>query len=425
MNQHSSDTSACQSSNGDSGAVIPIDYAITVRFGDALLEEGHTCVPNLVLDHYAQLGLAPAEMMVIIHIWQYWWTTKNPFPALGTIAAKMGLTRRQVRHYVSGLKAKGYLRVMERELPGLGQLTSEYDFTPLLEAIVTIARVDEAAGKTKVPVAIPRKEASQAPRKDSSYPPGKDSSSEQDEGQAYKVECISKASKDTSRQDRAERTPARRLGEPTAFSERINQLIIDWSGLFHDAEHKRSNCTRAQRLWTASSLEESEFVELMYEARRIAQRATKIRHLACDDSWPGTPNRMPYFFAALENLAHGDQSPQGEDDCWQEQQSAEHMQMPAALQSASTTVPEAPHDTHPVWSAVLTELHLVLTAENFNTWLARTRVVREEGQTLYIAVPKPFHKEWLEHKLNGRIATTLQRLGYGHVRVEYVIEAAA
>ena len=40
-----------------------------------------------------------------------------------------------------------------------------------------------------------------------------------------------------------------------------------------------------------------------------------------------------------------------------------------------------------------------LTVENFNTWLASTRVVAQEGNLLRIAVPRQFNKDWLEAKL--------------------------
>jgi chromosomal replication initiation ATPase DnaA len=65
----------------------------------------------------------------------------------------------------------------------------------------------------------------------------------------------------------------------------------------------------------------------------------------------------------------------------------------------------------------------VMTPENYNTWLAQTWVVSHEGDLLRIAVPKPFHRDWLEHKLHGRIMSTLKRLGYSGVQVEYVVAA--
>ena len=113
-------------------------HRLVVRFGNELLQDGFTSVPNLVLTHYAILGITAAEMMFSIHVWQYWWTEKDPYPALQTIADRMSVTRRQVRNYTQSLKQKGYLVVNERADPSLGQLTSEYDFGPLLDAVLFV-----------------------------------------------------------------------------------------------------------------------------------------------------------------------------------------------------------------------------------------------------------------------------------------------
>src|SRR4051794_32133875 len=77
---------------------------ISIRFGDAVLDAGHTSVPNLVLDNYVELGLSAAQMMFAIHVWQHWWTERNPHPSLERIAQKMGVTRRQARNYAQRLK---------------------------------------------------------------------------------------------------------------------------------------------------------------------------------------------------------------------------------------------------------------------------------------------------------------------------------
>lgn len=82
-------------------------------------------------------------------------------------------------------------------------------------------------------------------------------------------------------------------------------------------------------------------------------------------------------------------------------------------------------ESNPVWRAVLGELAQILTVDNFSTWLASTRVVRQEGELLSVAVPKPFNKEWLEAKLHGRVMTVLERLGYGSWQIEYVVDATA
>jgi chromosomal replication initiation ATPase DnaA len=78
-----------------------------------------------------------------------------------------------------------------------------------------------------------------------------------------------------------------------------------------------------------------------------------------------------------------------------------------------------------VWRAALQELALVLTTENFNTWLAPTHVLAQDGDLLRVAVPCQFNKDWLEAKLHGRVMDALARVGREGVRVEYVVEASA
>src|SRR3712207_4905542 len=62
---------------------------LSVRFGDDLLQEGFTAIPNLVLNYYRELDIVLQEMMFIIHIWQYWWSEKDPYPSLAVIAERM------------------------------------------------------------------------------------------------------------------------------------------------------------------------------------------------------------------------------------------------------------------------------------------------------------------------------------------------
>src|SRR5215211_5329629 len=154
-------------------------YRITVRFGVELLEDGHTAIPNLVLNHYAKLGISPAEMMFTIHIWQYWWTEKQPYPSLQAVADKMQISRRQVRNYAQSLKEKELLQVHERYVPGLGQTTSEYDFTRFFQRILELA---------KRPGDTPRKNRSEGGRKEISQAPRNDISSEEYERESYPVE---------------------------------------------------------------------------------------------------------------------------------------------------------------------------------------------------------------------------------------------
>jgi DNA replication protein len=126
-------------------------WDLSVRFGDELMQDGFTAIPNLVLDHYAELGITPAEMLWTIHVWEYWWTRRDPYPSLTSIADKMGVSRRQSQRYAESLREKGFLETNVRILGGVGQSTNEYDFTPMLRAIRGHLRVVHAGVDKSTP----------------------------------------------------------------------------------------------------------------------------------------------------------------------------------------------------------------------------------------------------------------------------------
>lgn len=113
------------------------DYSIIVRFGSAVLEAGHTSIPTS--SSCTTLSLGHTGELVFMTLCRTLSGRKgNPHPSLATIAQRMGVSRRQVRTYAAGLKAKGLLRVDERVHPERGEPSSVYDFTPLLEAVVRL-----------------------------------------------------------------------------------------------------------------------------------------------------------------------------------------------------------------------------------------------------------------------------------------------
>lgn len=139
---------AASQPNGSGGSG---GYKISVRFGDQILQAGFTSVPNLVLNHYAELGITPAEMMFIIHMWQFRWTERDPYPSLATIADRMDVSWRQAHRYAKSLEQKGFLTIKSRQEPGRGQVTSEYDFEPLLKAVLELDKLDTSGdGNTSI-----------------------------------------------------------------------------------------------------------------------------------------------------------------------------------------------------------------------------------------------------------------------------------
>ncbi len=143
----------------------PGAYRLIVRFGAEIMEEGFTSVPNLVLNHYAALGITGAEMLFIIHVWQFWWSEReNPHPSSRVLAERMGVDQRTIRNYTASLETKGFLTTRERIIPGEGQRANVYDFAKLLKAVTKAAKI---GGKsTGGGAADPRKELSEEGRKE-------------------------------------------------------------------------------------------------------------------------------------------------------------------------------------------------------------------------------------------------------------------
>ncbi len=204
----------------------------------------------------------------------------------------------------------------------------------------------------------------------------------------------------------------------------------------------RSSLGRARNLCRNAGVSPARFLRLLDEAaaRTRARQASIVKRRRDGQA----PNGMPYLFAVLTDLLHP-APPQPADGCSDRRHAerpgrrrrrrdggrGEPVNSYAAWADSPDRLPIV--EEHPVWRAVLDELAQVLTPENFNAWLASTRVLDQDGAVLRVAVPAAFNKTWLEQKLRGKVMGVLgridyERLGYAGERVtlvEYVVGAAA
>jgi hypothetical protein len=80
-------------------------------------------------------------------------------------------------------------------------------------------------------------------------------------------------------------------------------LLEQFSDELHDAEHLSSNLARATNLWQASGLGAEAFRALLFDARTRTKKRGGITKRAVGQAGEyGLTNRMPYFFACLEEL---------------------------------------------------------------------------------------------------------------------------
>lgn len=337
-------------------------YKIAVRFGDQVLQAGFTSVPNLVLNHYAELGITPAEMLFTIHMWQFRWTERDPYPSLTTIADKMDVSWRQAHRYATSLKDKGFLIIKSRQEPGRGQVTSEYDFEPLIKAVL---KVDDGTDKIGVDPDKNQEadaksnpltkmtgggmtEVSEAPLTEVSheeYKAQEDPSQEdvnpsnirkakslKDLGEEATTSKIAPAFKQSTPSESEREPRGDRGGRGQGFSSiadtlsRSNlrlppkpygeerQVIMDYvakfANEFNDHASLKTSTTRAYNLFTKSRVPLGSFIGRMYEAHAITKESAAAvpkrpnpAQTAVGAVPRGRPakNRMAYWFSVLED----------------------------------------------------------------------------------------------------------------------------
>ncbi|MDQ3706250.1 MAG: replication protein, partial [Chloroflexota bacterium] len=88
----------------------------------------------------------------------------------------------------------------------------------------------------------------------------------------------------------------------TAYSPYIAAVLTDFSDELGDSSHTVANVTQALRLWGQSRVDESDFVEMLYEAKR------RTRLYQGKQGAKGIQNKIAYFFTVLRDLVEGKQS---------------------------------------------------------------------------------------------------------------------
>jgi hypothetical protein len=86
------------------------DRQVANRWTPRLAQVGWTPISNYFLENYHRLKLTHTEAMVVVHLLQFKWDDAAPFPSLGTLAKRMGVTPPSVRTHLRALEKKGCLQ---------------------------------------------------------------------------------------------------------------------------------------------------------------------------------------------------------------------------------------------------------------------------------------------------------------------------
>jgi len=461
-----------------------IDRRLVQRYGAGLLTGGYTALPTYAWVYYARLGVSEAEMVCLAQLCTYWWSTRDPYPGEAALAVRMGKTVRTIQGYLCSLEAKGLLHIHTQFSERGRQSTNAYDLRPFFAAVAGLARLDGLLPEDDAAPPTPATRDNDARK---CGPCDHTNRAQRDaEQESLCVETKSFRTENPSTDDGADnpqRGEGSRVGGVKNPSPQVNLIEIDNfdldsipptpvhttqttasanAGLPASADPDdqalvaeiaalsvalgddapRSSLGRARNLHRDADVSLARFLRLLDEAAtRTRDRQASIVKRRRDDQ---APNGMPYLFAVLADLLHpvlsrvadGGPDPARRRAGPPDRRRRRHDDGRGELARSYAAWSDSPErlpivEEHPVWRAVLDELAQVLTVENFNTWLATTRALSQEGELLRVAVPAAFNTTWLEQKLAGKVMAALHKidggtLGAGRVeRVEYVVDVAA
>jgi hypothetical protein len=109
-------------------------------WGRDVVGYGYLAVPRLLLEAQRRLGLSATQMMLLLHLANYWWDPgKNPWPSKARLAHFLNLSQRQVQRIIGDLEEAGFLKRVERfRADGRGQTSNEYDLSGLVAKLKSL-----------------------------------------------------------------------------------------------------------------------------------------------------------------------------------------------------------------------------------------------------------------------------------------------
>lgn len=384
-------------------------YRLSVRFGEEILARGHTAIPNLVLNYYVQLGISGAELLFTIHVWQHWWSDRDPYPSLRTIASRMGISVRQAKRHVESLESKGLLRVIERFLPDGSQTTNEFDYSALIRAVVNAARADGALEPGGSAPAIRRRERTRHGPGDMADTPPQDIAVMPTDGAAVipapamagaRPRAAASPKEDAPKSDETDQD-----GEGPDDAEGLTDLL----DLFNAATKRPARTEERQAL-----------AELI---TRYAPPAKRARPAARGEEWVA---------AALAEVAQA-QGPAFDLDALVPV--LDRYAVPPKAPAAAPAAPAPTANTRKrqpalvcqapaladVWRTALEDLREQMAPTNYARWLARTQLLQQAGGEAVVGVPDQVSADQLARRFDSLVRRALTDACGETVTVRYEV----
>lgn len=105
------------------------------KWGVAVIAEGYTVLPNVILQNQKALELKHLDVLVLMCLLSHWWDKDDlPRPAKTSIARTLDVDPRTVQRSIAKLEKKGYILRKERRAGVGDNLPNFYDLSGLVAA---------------------------------------------------------------------------------------------------------------------------------------------------------------------------------------------------------------------------------------------------------------------------------------------------
>ena len=111
------------------------NHTYSAKWSPIIAATDFTIIPHILIRNQARLGIADAEMVILILIFSYKFDQRHPFPSVPTLSGHIGKTPNAVRGNLRSLQKKGYIKRIYRNND-----SSKYDLNPLIRVLECYAQ---------------------------------------------------------------------------------------------------------------------------------------------------------------------------------------------------------------------------------------------------------------------------------------------
>jgi predicted transcriptional regulator len=116
-----------------------VDRTSEKKWGKAVMAQGFSIIPSLLLKAQRRLHLKPTELAILMHLADFWWDPeRKPFPSKERLSDRLGINPRQIQWWIANLEKAGLVKRTQRYATHGGKLTNEYDLSGLVARLKEI-----------------------------------------------------------------------------------------------------------------------------------------------------------------------------------------------------------------------------------------------------------------------------------------------